>query len=183
MKINKLTCIICGIVLAFILMIVSIFISTNNSVINYEEQIHEANASIEVQEKRRIDLVYNLVDTVKDYAKYEGKTLQQVIEARTNASSGNIEEAKLSINAIAEHYPDLKASEQYKQLMTELSITENLIAEQRNNYNIQIRSYNKFVRKFPSNIVLSIIGYEPVEFTYTEYNATSDAPQNLFDDK
>lgn len=183
MKINKQIYIVVAIVISFILLIGVIFATTHNKAINYEEQINEAYASIEVQEKRRVDLVYNLVDVVKDYAKYESGTLKEITEARSNASNGNIEDAKLSINAIAEQYPDLKASEQYKQLMTELSLTENLISEQRNNYNIQIRSYNKFVRKFPSNIILSIMGYDTIESTYTEYNAPTDAPQNLFNEK
>lgn len=177
---KKTNLIIIGIILAFILMIIGMFVSVNNKAIGLEEQINSAKASIEVQEKRRVDLVYNLVDTVQEYAKHESKTLTDVVNARTQASTGNIDEAKMVINAVAEQYPDLKANENYKQLMTELALTENLIAEQRNNFNAQIKSYNKHVRKFPNSAILNMMGYERVNVEYTEYQAPTDAPQNLF---
>lgn len=65
--------------------------------------------------------------------------------------------------------------------MSELSITENMIAQHRENYNIQIRNYNKYIRKFPANLILNSMGYEKIESKYTEYKAKEDAPQNLFD--
>lgn len=183
MNIKKIYLIIAGIILVLILLLIGIFASTNNKAISLEEQIGGASASIEVQEKRRVDLIYNLVDTVKEYAKYESATLEKIIETRKQAASGDVEDAKLSITAVAEQYPDLKASENYKQLMTELALTENMIAEQRNNYNMQIKAYNKFTRKFPSSAILALMGYEKIEFSYTEYSAPQDAPQNLFEDK
>lgn len=177
---NKGLLIGAGIGVMFVIMIAVIFVSTNNKAINLEEQIHSATASIEVQEKRRIDLVYNLVDTVEQYAKHETDTLKEVVSARQQANTGNIEDAKMVLNAIVEQYPDLKADDNYKQLMTEIALTENMIAEHRNNYNQQIRSYNKFVRKFPTSSILGMMGYERVDFTYTEYNAPTDAPTDLF---
>ena len=84
------------------------------------------------------------------------------------------------LTAVAEQYPELKANENYQQLMTELAITENSIAQFRNNYNEQARAYNNFVRKFPNNILLNIMGYSAVDSRYTDYNASEDAPQNLF---
>lgn len=181
--INKPVFIVIGIIVAFIIMIIALFVSANNKAINMEEQINSATASIEVQEKRRVDLTYNLVDTVQEYAKHESNTLEKVTEARTQASTGDIENAQLALNAVAEQYPELKANENYKQLMTELSLTENTIAEYRNNYNIQVRSYNKFVRSFPNSMILNILGYEKIDVEYTDYNAPSDAPQNLFEDE
>lgn len=86
------------------------------------------------------------------------------------------------INAAAEAYPELKSNDNYKQLMNELSITENMIAEYRSNYNKQIKEYNRYVKKFPSKQILGFLGYELVEFDYLDYNAPSDAPQNLFGD-
>lgn len=180
MKNWKIIAIIGGIIIAIILLFVATFISTNNKAINLEEQINGASSEIEVQEKRRVDLIYNLVDTVEAYAEYENKTLTAVTEARTNVSNGNIEEAQMTITAVAEAYPELKASENYNQLMTELSVTENMIAQSRNNYNTQVKGYNKFVRSFPASMILNIMGYEKVDFTYTEYEAPEDAPQNLF---
>ena len=158
---HKTGLIIGGIVLAFILLVVGMFASTNNKAVFLEEQINGAQANINVAEKRRVDLVYNLVDAVQAYQEYEGNTLKEVVAARASVQSGNIEEAQLAINAVAEAYPELKANE--------------------NNYNEQVRSYNKMIRSFPSNIILSMLGYEKIEATYTDYGAPVDAPQNLFD--
>ena len=95
-----------------------------------------------------------MVDAVQEYQDYEGNTYQKVTEARAQASSGNVDAAKTTLNAVAENYPELKANENYKQLMNELAITENKIAQIRNNYNEQVKSYNKFIRQFPNNIFL-----------------------------
>ena len=151
-----------------------------NKAIMLEEQIKTASSDIEIQEKRRVDLVYNLVDTVKQYDKHEAETLKAVVEAR--GSKGDISEVNTLISSVTEAYPELKANENYKTLMTELSVTENLIAEHRTNYNKQVRAYNRYVRKFPNKQFLSLLGYEQVDYTYLEYNAPSDAPQNLFGD-
>ena len=173
--------IIIGIIVAIIIFFISIFVSANNTAINLEEQIKESSSAINIQEKRREDLIYNLVDTVESYNQYEQETMQKIIKARQNANSGNIENAELLINAVAEQYPQLKSNENYKTLMTELSVTENLIAEYRNNYNIQVKQYNKHIRAFPNNIILSIMGYESLDNTYLEYNTSEDAPRNLFE--
>lgn len=171
---------ILGVVVAGIILIVVMAVSSQNKAINLEEQILASESSIKVQEKRRVDLIHNLVDTVEQYAKYEGATLQKVTEARTQASLGNVEEATTAINAVTEAYPDLKANENYKTLMLELSTTENLIAEQRNNFNTQVRAYNKHVRSFPNSMFLSILGYEKINKDYLDFNAPTDAPQDLF---
>ena len=85
-----------------------------------------------------------------------------------------------AITAVAEAYPELKSNENYKELMNELSMTENLIAEYRSNYNKQIKEYNRYVRKFPTRNFLNALGYEIQEYKYLEYNAPVDAPRNLF---
>jgi LemA protein len=171
-----------GIFLGVIVVSFAVAFTTQNKAINLEEQIKESKSSIEIQEKRRVDLILNLVDTVKSYNKHEKDTLVQLTEARSNASKGNIKEAELAIQAVTEAYPDLKSQQNYKELMNELSTTENLIAEHRNNFNIQVKAYNKHVRTFPSNILLNIMGYEKMNVQYLEYNASSDAPTNLFDE-
>ena len=107
----KRTLIILGVVFAIIILIVGIFASKNNSVITLEEQIQESKSAINIQEKRREDLIYNLVDTVKSYAKYEQDTLTKVVEARSAATNGKFEDAKTLILAVAEQYPELKANE------------------------------------------------------------------------
>ena len=85
-----------------------------------------------------------------------------------------------SITAVSEAYPELKSNENYKELMNELSITENLIAEYRSNYNKQVKEYNRYIRKFPTRVFLDVLGYEIQNYTYLDYDAPVDAPQNLF---
>ena len=84
------------------------------------------------------------------------------------------------MNAVAEQYPELKANENYKQLMTELALTENQIAQYRNNYNQQVRAYNKLIRSFPAGFLLRVMNYQAIDTTYADYDAPEDAPQNLF---
>lgn len=180
---NKVTWIVVGIVFAIILLIGGLFISSNNKAIFLEEQINAAQADINVAEKRRYDLVFNLVDAVQSYQDYEGETMESIVSARNSMEHGDVEGAQIEITAVAEAYPELKANENYKQLMNELALTENQIAQYRNNYNEQVRSYNKMVRSFPNNIILNILGYEAIDTTYTEYDAPVDAPQDLFADE
>lgn len=180
---NKATWIVVGIVFAIILLIGGLFISSNNKAIFLEEQINAAQADINVAEKRRYDLVFNLVDAVQSYQDYEGETMESIVSARNSMEHGDVEGAQIEIIAVAEAYPELKANENYKQLMNELALTENQIAQYRNNYNEQVRSYNKMVRSFPNNIILNILGYEAIDTTYTDYDAPVDAPQDLFADE
>ena len=180
---NKRTLIIIGIVVAVVLMIVGIFATTNNRAISLEEQILAADSDIQVQEKRRTDLIYNLVDCVKEYDKHEADTLLAVVEARKDGSDVDIDEVTTQISVVAEAYPELKSSENYRELMNELAITENKIAEYRNSYNNQIRAYNKYVRKFPHKQILSLMGYETVEYQYLQYSEDDKKPvTNLFGD-
>lgn len=150
-----------------------------NSAINLEEQIKTASSDINIQEKRRVDLIYNLVDTVKEYDKHEANTLKDIVEARNNGKT-DIGNVTTMINAAAEAYPELKANENYKQLMTELSLTENLISEHRINYNKQIKSYNRYIKKFPNKLFLNMLGYEPLDFEYLSFDVSSDAPIDIF---
>lgn len=155
--------------------------SSQNRAFMLEEQVNTARADINVQEKRRVDLIYNLVDCVQQYDQHEAETLIAIVEARDSVS-GDIENASTIIAAVSEAYPELKASENYRELMNELSMTENMIAEYRSNYNKQVKEYNRHIRKFPTRTFLNMLGYEPQEYVYLEYNAPVDAPQNLFGD-
>lgn len=180
---NKRTLIIIGIVVAVVLMIVGIFAATKNRAISLEEQILAADSDIQVQEKRRTDLIYNLVDCVKEYDKHEAETLMTVVEARNTGGSVDIDDVTTQLSVVAEAYPELKSSENYKELMNELAITENKIAEYRNSYNNQIRAYNKYVRKFPHKQILGMMGYEVIEYKYLEYSDKDREPvTNLFGD-
>lgn len=151
---------------------------SQNKAINLEESIQTAQSDIKVQEKRRVDLVYNLVDTVKQYDKHEAETLTAIVEGR--GSTGDIENVTTAITAVTEAYPELKSNENYKQLMTELATTENLMAQYRENYNRQVGTYNRYVKGFPSRIYLDWCEYERQDYQRLDYNAPVDAPQNLF---
>lgn len=174
----KLSLIITAGVIAVISLCVFSIQGTQNKAFVLEEQVKTAQSDIKVQEKRRVDLVYNLADCVMQYDKHEAETLTAIAQGR--GSVGNIENVTTAISAVSEAYPELKSNENYKQLMNELSMTENLIAEYRSNYNKQTKEYNRYVRKFPTRLFLNMLGYEVQNYNYLDYNAPVDAPQNLF---
>lgn len=181
MKSWKLPLIIIAAVLAVILLFVFAFQGVQNHAIGLEEQITTAQSEIKIQEKRRADLIPNLVDCVKAYDEHEYNTLMAVIEARGSSSDEVVGDIMANINVVAEQYPELKSNENYKQLMTELATTENLIAQTRTNYNTWVSQYNTYTRKFPNAGILSMLGYERQTFEKLNYDISSDAPTNLFD--
>jgi len=182
MKYTKITLITIAIIIAIILLGVFAFQGVQNKAISLEEQIYTAHSDIDVQQKRRADLIPNLVDCVKAYDKHEYQTLMDVVSARGTDSDLSVAEIQTMIQAVAEAYPDLKSNENYKELMNELATTENLIANYRSNYNKWIKSYNQYVRKFPNKQILNMLGYEIMSYTYLDYNTSADAPTNLFGD-
>lgn len=145
-------------------------IAIYNKLITLKNRVEEAWSDIEVQLKRRYDLIPNFVETVKGYASHEKDTLERVIQARnaamsaTGAAKGGAENtlsgALKSVFALAESYPDLKASENFKQLQLELSDTENKIQASRRFFNSNVRDYNTSLQTFPSNIFASIMGFK-----------------------
>ncbi len=165
-------------IIAVVLLIVFSAQGTQNKAYSLEEQVNVASSDIKIQEKRRVDLVYNLADCVKQYDKHESDTLIGVVNGRSSENS--VESVTTMISAISEDYPELKSNQNYKELMNELSITENLIAEYRSNYNKQVKEYNRYIRKFPARLFLDVLGYEEQEYQYLDYNASVNAPQNLF---
>lgn len=172
--------VLAGISAAILLCVFSVQ-SAQNRAFTLEEQVNTAESDIKIQEKRRVDLVYNLADCVMQYDKHEAETLTAIVEGR--GSTGDIENVTTAITAVSEAYPELKSNENYKELMNELSITENIIAEYRENYNKQIKEYNRYVRKFPTRFFLNILGYETQQYQYLDYGAPADAPQNLFKER
>ncbi len=176
----KLTLIIIGIVLAVALFGVFAVNSIPNKVISYEEQITTAQSEIKIQEKRRADLIPNLVDCVKEYDKHEYETLMAVIEARGTNSDATSTEIQTMISAVAEQYPELKSNTNYKELMNELSTTENKIAQTRSNFNEWVAKYNSYTKKFPNKQILNFVGYEVTEYQKLTFDVSSDAPTNLF---
>ena len=173
----KLCLIIIAVILAIVLMVVFAFQGVQNKAIGLEEQITTAQSEINIQEKRRADLIPNLVDCVKSYNEHEYNTLMGVIAERGAGSDEAVTQVLLTL----ENYPELKSNENYKQLMTELATTENLIANTRSNYNTWVTKYNSYIKKFPNRSILNMLGYETQVFEKLNYNVSSDAPTNLFD--
>lgn len=178
MKNWKLRLIIVGTVLAVALGCVFGVQSAQNRAISFEESVYTAESDIKVQEKCRVDLIYNLADCVKQYDKHESEILTGLADGMSKGNS--VEDVSTAIAAVTYAYPELKSNENYKQFMNELSITENKIARYRENYNKSVTDYNRYVKKFPARIFIDWTGYEVLEFQRLDYQAPADTPQNLF---
>ena len=150
-----------------------------NNLVRSRNRVDNAWAQVDVQLKRRYDLIPNLVETVKGYAAHEQETFEQVVQARTQAvEAQTVEEQGEAENfltgalrrlfALAEDYPELRASEIFQQLQGELGETENKIAVSRQIYNDTTLSYNNSVQTVPTNIVASLFGFEVRPYFETE---------------
>jgi len=149
-----------------------------NGLIRLKNRVDEASADIDVQLKRRHDLIPNLVETVKGYAAHEKETLDRVIQARNAAmqaqSSGNRAEQEKaenalsstlkSIFALSEAYPELKANQNFLELQRELEDTENKIQASRRFYNTNVRDFNTKLQVFPTNMMANMLGFKSREF-------------------
>lgn len=156
-------------------------ISINNRLVNAEENVSEAWSQVENNYKRRADLIPQLVNTVQGAANFEKSTLTEVIEARSKATSVQVDANDLSeanvakfqkaqdalssalsrsINVVIERYPDIKATKNFQDLQVQLEGTENRITTARGRFNEAVNAYNKMLRRFPNNIVASICGFE-----------------------
>lgn len=176
----KLMLIIITIIAAVAVMCLFMFQGVKNKAISYEEQITNAQSEIKVQEKRRADLIPNLVDCVKQYDKHEYETLMSVVKARGANSDAAIDEIQTLIAGVAEAYPQLQSSSNYKEIMNELAASENLIAGVRGNYNDWITKYNRYVRHFPNKQILRALGYEKINCHKLDFDVSKDAPTDLF---
>lgn len=148
---------------------------TYNKLIQLRMRVDNSWSQIDVQLKRRYDLIPNLVETVKGYSIHERELLERVTEARASAikatdigaqssAERQLTDALRSVFAVAENYPDLKANENFKSLQEELSNTEDKIAFSRQFYNDTVMKYNESIAVFPSNIVASVFGFRDREF-------------------
>lgn|SRR5699024_10506012 len=157
------------IIIAVIVLILLFTIMTYNSFVRLRNWVKEAWAQIDVQLKRRHDLIPNLVNTVKGYAAHEKETFEKVVEARNKLLSGSpqdridadgeLEGALKSIFALSEAYPELKANENFIQLQEELTTTENKVAYSRQLYNKTVAEYNIKVDSFPSLIIARLFNF------------------------
>lgn len=165
---------------ALILILVGSTLTSYNTLVAKDEAVSTAWANVQSQYQRRADLIPNLVNTVKGYAKHESSTLEQVVSARAKATQltvdansltpekmaqlqaaqGELSQAIGRLLMISEQYPTLKADENFSELQAQLEGTENRINESRNRYNEKVREYNVKVRRFPANIVAGLFGFD-----------------------
>ncbi len=173
--------------------------NTYNALVQRDEQVKKAWSQVENQYQRRMDLIPNLVETVKGYADFEKSTLQAVVEARANATRVTIQADELTqenlqryeqaqgalgsalgrLLAVAENYPNLKANENFINLQTQLEGTENRIAVERKNFNEVVGQYNAYVRRFPTNLYAGMLGFTPKAYFQSTPGAEK-APQVKF---
>jgi len=167
-----------------VVLLVIYVISSYNSLVVLRERVKNAWAQVDVQLKRRYELIPNLVNTVKGYVKHEQETFDKVTKARAEAIAATNTEAQSNAEneltsslrtlfAVAENYPELKADRNFKELQEELSDTENKIAYSRQFYNDTAQRYNIKVQVFPTNIIASIMGFKEEDF----FSLESESPQ------
>ena len=163
------------IILIVIIVIVAFAIAVYNGLIRLKNKTQEAWSDIDVQLKRRYDMIPNLVETVKGYAKHEKGTFEKVAELRSQAmqAAGPGEKAKAdnmltetlkSIFAVAENYPELKANQNFLDLQGQLSQIEEVIQQARRYYNGNVRDFNIKIEVFPNNLFAGIMGFKKFEF-------------------
>jgi LemA protein len=182
-----------------VLIIVMSSIGIYNKMVSYDENINEAWSQVENVYQRRADLIPNLVNTVKGYADFEQETLTQVVEARSKATSVNIDAENLNPETLAqfqqaqdglssalsrllvviERYPDLKANQSFLDLQAQLEGTENRIATERRKFNQVTREYNSYIRRFPNKIFAGWYDFEQKPYFEAEEGA-EEAPQVQF---
>ena len=159
------------IIIAIIVLILIYFGVTYNSFVKLNNTVKEAFSTMDVYLKKRWDLIPNIVETVKGYAKHEKSTLKEIIELRNSTYDNMSANEKVDVNnklsqginklmAIAEAYPDLKANENFKDLSQQLTKVEDDIANSRKYYNGAVRIFNDKVQMFPSNIVAGMLGFK-----------------------
>ena len=166
-------CIIVGVII-IVIIVIMIYVHYYNKIIRMENRIDNAYAQIDVQLKRRADLIPNLMETVKGYMKHEKEVLENVTNARTslmnaqtpqdNIDADNMLTGALkSLFAVAENYPDLKANQNFLQLQDELTHTEDKVAYARQHFNDSVLSYNNSIETFPGVTIANMMGRKPRE--------------------
>jgi LemA protein len=179
-----------GVLLVVLFMLYSLFQGKYNTFVSLDEAVKSAWSQVENQLQRRYDLIPNLVETVKGYAKQEKDVLIEVTNARAKVGGAGKIPDKIAANnelsgalsrllVVVERYPDLKSNQNFMRLQDELAGTENRIAVERRRYNETVQTYNVAVRSFPGNIVAGIFGFEKAAF-FEAPAAAKAAPQVKF---
>ncbi len=179
------------IIVAVIVVVVLVFVSIYNGLVKLRNRVDNAWSQIDVQLKRRHDLIPNLVETVKGYAKHEQETLDRVIQARNAAMNAGgvaataqaenmLTGALKSLFALSEAYPDLKANTNFLELQEELTSTEDRVAYSRQFFNDTVLKYNNKIQTIPSNIVAGMFNFAVREFFEVEEPEARNAPKIQF---
>jgi len=180
------------IVIAIVVLLVLVLVGLYNSLVRTKVRVDEAWSDITVQLKRRYDLIPNLVNTVKGYAKHEKDVFEDVTKARANAmnaqsqgvqatakAENQFEQALKSLFAVAENYPQLRAIDSFKQLQDELTDTEDKVMASRRFYNGAARDLNIKISTFPSSLIAGMFGFKKREFFEVEDTAAVEKPVNV----
>jgi len=176
---------------AVLLVLSTVFIAIYNSLVRLRNQVDNAWSQIDVQLKRRHDLIPNLVETAKGYMKHERETLESITQARSRAmgaktvseaskAEGALGEALGNFLLVVENYPDLKANQNFLSVQEELTSTENKIAFARQNYNDQVLFFNNKIQTLPSNIVAGMFNFTRRDFFEVKTAAEREAPKVKF---
>lgn len=174
-----------GILAVVILAVIILVISVFNGFVSKRNRVQDAWAQIDVQLKRRYDLIPNLINAVKGYMTYEKSVLTQVTQLRTSIMNGTaaakadannqLSQALKSIFAVAENYPDLKASQNFMNLQQQLMDTEDKIAFVRTSYNDYVLDYNNALQEFPGNVFAARFGFKKADF----FQAPEEQKENI----
>ncbi|MDR1033544.1 MAG: LemA family protein [Bifidobacteriaceae bacterium] len=180
------------IIIAVVVVLVLAVLVMYNGLVRLKNTVQESWAQIETQLKRRADLIPNLVETVKGYAKHESSVFEAVTNARAGLlqntaspkaageASNMLTDALGKLFAVAENYPGLRATENFQQLQEQLTNTENLVSFARQRYNDVVRDFNTRIEVVPSNIIASIAGFKQAEYFQIENPAEREVPEVKF---
>ena len=183
------------VILAVIVLSFGWLTSVNNSLVNQQETVNASWAQVENVYQRRADLIPNLVNTVKGYAKHEASVLEEVTKARASVgqvhvdnpgdlqkfdqSQSQLSSALSRLMVVSERYPDLKANQNFRDLQSQLEGTENRISVERRNFNEAARAYNTYLRQFPQSFVASFRGFKDRPY-FQSKSGSDQAPQVNF---
>ena len=183
-----------AIIVVILVLLGVMLVPSYNKLVTLEENVDQSYAQVENQLQRRMDLIPNLVNTVKGFAEHEQEVIGDISDARARLAGAQGPEEQAAANdelsgalgrllVVVEAYPDLKANENFRQLMDELAGTENRIGVARQDYNTEVSTFNKRVKRFPGNLTASIFGYDEKEYFKADEAAKEVPKVDFGDDK
>lgn len=173
--------IIGAVVLVALFILIGIFSTTNNHYVALTQNVSTSKSNISKEEQRRVDLFNNMVDSVQSARTFEADTQTKIAQARSQGNSGHVDQAQITLQSVVEAYPEIKSIDLYKQTNLEFSVTENRLAQYREQYNNDVRSFNSYVGQFGAGIVLSLEGKDKTQKPYLDYKVDNSQARNLFD--